>query len=231
MNASSENSALATARANIYRFLASIFRAPPTEELLRRVRAAEFRAAFADWVEPLAWNGAGAESLDALGVEYNRLFVVPRDDYVPPYESVYTDVVDIEYTPHMVSGAGALGVPTRAGELLWGPSTAAVQRAYAEAGFAVARAAGEPPDHIGIELQFLARLCDEQASAWSADDAPEATRLARIEREFLRAHPLRWIARFRTRVDAARALPFYRVFARLGESFLHSSAALLDQLE
>lgn len=55
----------------------------PEEALLARVRDGGFRAVFADWMEYSAWNGIGADSLDALVLEYNRLFAVP-------YESVYT---------------------------------------------------------------------------------------------------------------------------------------------
>ena len=229
MSHSTEFAALANARADVYRFLATVFLAPPTVDLMARVRAAEFRAAFSDWVDDAQWDGIGAESLDALVLEYNRLFAVPGDAYVPPYESVYTDVVDLEYSRHMVSGAG--DAPTRVGKLLWGPSTVAVERCYAEAGFAVTRAAGEPPDHLGIELQFLARLCDEQASAWSANDVPEAIRLQHVEKEFLKTHPLCFVAALRARLDAASAHSFYRAAAQLCESFLQSSAQLLDHSE
>ncbi len=225
MSNSTELAALANARANIYRFLATVFLAPPTDDLLARVRSSEFRAAFTDWVDDAQWNGIGAESLDVLVLEYNRLFVVPGDVYVPLYESVYTDVVDVECSPHMVSGAG--DAPTRVGKLLWGPSTVAVERAYADAGFAVTRAAGEPPDHIGIELQFLARLCNVQVAAWSANDVPEAIRLQHIEKEFLNSHPARFVAALCARLDAASAYPFYRACARLCDSFLQSSACLL----
>jgi len=227
MNQPSDADTFANARANIYRFLATIFLAPPTDDLLVRIRAAEFRAAFSEWVDDAQWNGMGAESLGALVLEYNRLFVVPGDAYVPLYESVYTDVVDVEYSPHMVSGAG--DAPTRVGKLLWGPSTVAVEHAYADAGFAVTRAAGEPPDHLGIELQFLARLCNEQVAAWSANDVPEAIRLQHIEKIFLMTHPLRFVATLRARLDAASAHPFYRASARLCESFLQSSASLLAE--
>lgn len=223
MNELANLATLAAARAHLYHFLASIFLALPTEDLLTRVRAPEFRAAFADWVDDAQWNRIGAESLEALVIEYNRLFVVPGASYVPPYESVYTDAVEIEYSPHMISGAGEM--PTRVRELLWGPSTVAVERAYAQAGLAVAHAAGMPPDHLGIELQFLARLCDEQTAAWSAEDAPEGARLQNLEHKFLHEHPLRWVTRFRERVDAVAACAFYRVGAQLCESLLRSSAA------
>lgn len=227
MNAFTEHAVLATARANIYRFLAGVFLAPPTNALLAHVHDTEFRAAFADWVDDAEWDGIGTGSLDVLVLEFNCLFVAPGDTYVPPYESVYTDAMDIEYSPHQVSGAGDM--PTRVTELLWGPSTTAVERAYAAAGFAVTRAAGELPDHLGIELQFLARLCDEESAAWSAEDTPEATRLQKFEQEFLRAHPLRWMARFRERLEAARAHPFYTTMARLCISFLQTDAALFAE--
>ena len=220
--------ALANARANIYRFFAALWLAPPSEALLARMRTAEFRAACADGVTEAQWNEMDTESLEALVREYHRLFVVPGEAYVPPYESVYTDVIEVEYSPHRISGAGDM--PTRVGGLLWGPSTMAVARAYAAAGFTVTRA-GEPPDHLGIELQFLARLCEEQASAWSADDAPEAVRLQKIEQEFLIAHPLRFVAAWRARVEMMSTRLFYRVWAQWCESFLQSVAQLLDPSE
>lgn len=228
MSNSAERAALALARANIYRFFAGVFLAPPTEEFLRHARAPEFRTAFADWMDQSVWEEIDAAWLDDLVVEYNRRFVVPGASYVPTYESVYTDQIDIEYSPHMISGAGEM--PTRVGKLLWGPSTVAVARAYAAVGFAVTRDTGEPPDHLGIELQFLARLCNGQAAAWLVDDVPTGARLQDLEQAFLQEHPLRWITQFRERVDASGAHSFYRAFARLGESFLQSTQDTFESL-
>lgn len=227
MNESTSAAAFATARANIYRFLASTFLTAPTDAVLVRVRAAAFRAALAEWTDGSGWDDIASAPEDELAVEYHHLFVVPGNRYVPPFESVYTDSVDILYSPHEISGAGDM--PTRVGALLWGPSTIAVERAYAAAGFQVDGAVGVPPDHLGIELQFLARLCDAQAQAWETEDEPEARRFERLEREFLQAHLLRWISHWRTRLEAVSAHSFYGVLARATESIVHSSAQMIPE--
>ncbi len=227
MNPLADLAVFAHARAHTYRFLASVFLAPPNAEFLARVRCEEFRAAFGSWVEPRDWDCITQSAQATLEVEYNRLFVVPGTSYVSPYESVYTDVVDVEYSPHMVSGAGDL--PTQASKLLFGPSTTAVKHAYADAGFALEQGAPELPDHLGVELQFLARLCDEQSVACAAENISQVTRFQKIEEEFLRAHPLRWINLLQERMDKVNAHPFYCSMARLCETFLQSSASLLSE--
>src|SRR4030067_733683 len=122
MDDATDRAALANARANIYRFLASAFLTSPTDALLARVRDTDLRAAFADWMNGAEWQVIATSPLDALVVEYNRIFVVPGNGYVPPFESVYTDTIEIEYSPHQVSGAGALCVAPRGGRVFLGRS-------------------------------------------------------------------------------------------------------------
>lgn len=69
-----------------------------------------------------------AEGLDALRVDYTRLFVGPSDVYTRPYA--------VEWT---------------------GQETEVVS-IYADAGFEIGKDFRERPDHVAVELEFLYRL-------------------------------------------------------------------------
>lgn len=75
--------------------------------------------------------------------------------------------------------------------LLGGPVTAAVAAAYAAAGWAPPDD-GESPDHVAVELAFLAWLAAGEADALRAGDAARMARLVAARREFVTGHALRW---------------------------------------
>lgn len=181
------------ATARILRVLGSLYLEPLTGRRLERL------AAWADdWLAELGEDPeeiAGPlrrirEARDAdpehLRQEFTRLFMgvsrsrSPR----PPYESLYRD-----------------------GQL-YSSITSEVQRGYLAAGLDVADENGnELPDHLGVELQFLAALCEYAAG----EDAPLAPERARDAQEwFLDEHLLTWIEGFRGRVLAADPPGFYR---------------------
>ncbi len=92
---------------------------------------------------------------ESMAEEYTRLFVGPYNHF-PPTE----------------------GLARGDGQLI-GDHAISVQRAYAEAGFEVEPNTGLLPDHIGIELDFVANLIE-----WEKWDSA---------REFVRTHPLSWV--------------------------------------
>lgn len=93
----------------------------------------------------------------------------------------------------------------RSGRLL-GAEAAQVERFYQAAGLAVPP--GELPDHACLELAFLAQLA-QQAGA----DAAHAAQWRRIERQFARRHPSRWLPQ----VGQTLAASGDTVYAPLGE--------------
>jgi TorA maturation chaperone TorD len=84
------------------------------------------------------------------------------------------------------------GVFLHARALLGGPRTQAVRRAMAEGGFSPDTADTEP-DHVGVELAFLAHLCGAEADAWRDGLEATAGRIQGLQRAFLRLHLLRWL--------------------------------------
>lgn len=200
------------ATARILRVLGSLYLEPPTERQLERL------ATWADdWVAELEGDPeefAGPlrrirEARDAdpehLRQEFTRLFkgISRSQSPNPPYESLYRD-----------------------GQL-YSSITSEVQRGYLAAGLDVADANGnELPDHLGIELQFLAALC-EYAAGEDAELPPERARDA--QEWFLDQHLLTWVEGFRACVLQADPPDFYRAVLGLTVVTLQGHRVALHQ--
>lgn len=103
-----------------------------------------------------------AESSAARRKRYRSLFAGPGRPNLWLYESLY-----------------------RSGRLL-GPETHAVRQLYEVAGLHITD--GELPDHVSLELAFLAYLARQPAL-----DPAHARRWQRLERQFIRQHAGRWL--------------------------------------
>jgi len=145
-----------------------------------------------------------------LSVEYTRLFRGVKRSYgpPPPYESVYVEK-----------------------GLVMGESTAEVKKKYTEAGVALANnLKGEPPDHIGLELDFMRHLCGEEADAWGGGKKDMALKHLDMENAFLREHLVKWIPKFCDIIVKETKLDFYRGLARLTKGFIKYDMEQLDSI-
>jgi len=132
-----------------------------------------------------------------LQQEFVRLFrgLSPRASPPPPYESVYRE------------------------GMLWGSSTVALQRRYRQFGLELGGDfSGEPPDQLGLELQFMAHLCQEAPSQWEAQSA------------FLKEH-LSWFGAFHRAVLKYRPHRFYEGTLKLTEEWLNLHQEYLIAVE
>jgi TorA maturation chaperone TorD len=200
----------AAERGHLYALLATVFRRPLNAEQLRRFRSAPFINALAEaGLDPgrRFVEQPEADLLDELAVDYTRLFHGPRD-HITAYESIQ---------------AGPEGAS------LNGAAADRVREVYVSAGFAVNREAGELPDHVGVELAFMAELAGEEVQAWQNGDSEDAGGLRRAQRAFLEAHLGRWATDFADQVQAKAATAFYREFARLLGGFLETERTMLGQ--
>jgi TorA maturation chaperone TorD len=206
--------------ARVYRFLSLAYLKPPKIEYLKAV---------SQWCANLLAHGedlpdgvvAGlkrmAEALEPevspqlvqqLQEEFVRLIrsPAPHTSPPPPYESVYRE--------------GAL----------WGEATLRVLSQYEQWGLEPEDAfQGEPPDHVGLELQFMASLCELEAGA--AGQSGGETPPSQAQRDFLRQHLCDWFPRFRQRAIAYKPHPFYEGVFLLTEGWVnlheqHLSACL-----
>lgn len=91
---------------------------------------------------------------------------------------------------------------------------------YAAFGFRVAPEAKQLPDHVCVELEFLAALCAKEAYAREQGWADRADLCARAREKFLREHLGQWFSAFAARVREHARLPFYPAVVALAEAGL-----------
>lgn len=195
----------------------SLFRpsAQYASELRDGVVQANLRGLLGEW--PDGDVQAALDALDAFGrelqeldldaarltleVDYNRLFVGPGTLLAPPYESFYATV------GVQPDGRGQVrGLPERE-----------VSAEYAAHGLGMPEAFVEFPDHIAVELEYLALLAAQEADAWEAGDAELATSLQADQERFREDHLGTWLHEFARRVAEGAQTAFYRSVASLVE--------------
>lgn len=147
---------------------------------------------------------------DSLHWEFTRLFIGPMPPEAPPWASCYLEPDG----------------------LLFQETTLWVRTRYQAHGFmAGEHVNAEADDHIGIEFDFLYRLGEETVQALEEGGDPEVLRrLLQDQLAFLSAHLLRFVDRFRRRVEDRAALPYYRGMARIAQGFVESDKNAVEEM-
>jgi TorA maturation chaperone TorD len=214
----------AAARAAMYGFLSAVYLQPPTRELIQSLQgdpvAEELASVFStQTVSQLA--RCDDATLPQLKQEYMDLFAVPAGRYVTPFEDVYR---------------GIRQDGQQEGGLLLGERAIAAKVMYASAGAEMDSGCTELPTHIGVELSFMAFLCEREAVAYDQQDTPYATddefespSEADIYRQyqllFLQQHLNDWFPQLNCSIQAKATTRFYRGLAQLTEEFIASDLA------
>jgi TorA maturation chaperone TorD len=135
--------------------------------------------------------------------EYNRLFQIrPK---APPHETFYTN----------------------AEGQLRGLLTAQLEEKYLLTGLEISPELNELPDHISVELEFMAYLCMKEAEAIQTHDEVEANRLRDKQISFMRQHLARWFPKFAQRINEAEPVMIYQYLLPAVYGFLRYE---LDEL-
>ena len=143
-----------------------------------------------------------AETLDALLLDYTRLFLGPTETIAHPYGSIW------------LSGE----------KLLMQDSTMAVLELYGEGGFEIGEDFRDLPDHIAAELEFLYLLIYRENQAHRVGEADALTSAADLRKRFLSEHLGAWIEPFTAAVSAGAQTAFYRELAELTNRFVRMEA-------
>lgn len=224
------------ARANVYHFLSAVYRAPPSQEFLRNIASTGLLEQLGpmltgQWIserKPLTVAADFEKQHSTLKQEYMDLFAVPTGRYVTPFEDVYR-------------GIRPDGKQER--DPLLGDRAVATKVFYREAGAQMSQACKELPTHIGVELSFMAFLCEREAAemgarievdpSWEQQPvAPGARDPSHFQLRFLREHLNDWFPQLNLAVQAKARSPFYRCLSQLTEDFLASDMeALTSQWE
>jgi TorA maturation chaperone TorD len=213
---STNNSDIEKARAEVYRFFATLFLNQPTQELLDGVLsdqgASALEALFPDEPSEVRFREMvgdyrnGNNKAEEFLLDYEAMFRVPGDAYIHPYESVYRH----ESQP----GEGVKKA------MVYGVWAQEVAKLYEAEGLAPREGFSELPDHLGVELEFMAFLCQRAAEAEANEDHKEAEVFGSKQREFLQNHLLSWSEKCLMKMKEKASTPLYRHFASLLKSFL-----------
>lgn len=199
-----------TERKELYAFFAGFFSYPDADLLVavhdpRRIELLG-RLPGAPPLPP----AAHAATLAELEVAYTALFINRLGGVTaPPYGSVYLD------------GDGQL----------MGTSSRKAAEWYLREGLKL-ELAGEPPDHLPTELEFLYYLVDQEEQALGRRDVAAAREWTTKQAAFGSEHLLAWGPQFAARVAAAAtAAELYRWGAGLLAAFCRQESEWLRRLQ
>jgi len=151
-------------------------------------------------------KGIAPDDLECHQWDYLRLFVGPGRPKAPPWESFYRTEERI-----MVSRY-----------------TLEVRTCYERFGLELENRDSEPDDHIGLEMEFMAHLCERCVQGLQSGDKGMVEEALLAQSRFLDEHMLVWVPEFCNKVACAAETGFYRGMARLTEGFLDWDRSLLD---
>jgi putative dimethyl sulfoxide reductase chaperone len=144
----------------------------------------------------------GRLTLEAAALDFEALFRVPGSRYLSPYESVYRS-----------QGGGG-------GGRLCGPETLAVEQLYLNAGLGPSRAFSDLPDHVGVELEFMAFLCRKTLEAMQAGDPAAARDYRHQQYCFFMEHLGTWVRLLAERLASRAQTSLYRFLGNFLNLFL-----------
>ena len=197
------------AREGAYRLLAACFYTPDTvllEERPWKALATVLRQLSPVAAQQVGRMEAAAETdCSTLVVEHARLFIGPFALVAAPYGSVYLDP----------------------GRTVMGDSAVKVEAFYRQYGLSLDEDMHEPPDHIAIELEFMAQLAFKEEEAGAAGDEVLRKGLVAAQGEFLRTFLLPFARPFGKAIIDDGESPFYIALAQGMLHFLEADATRL----
>ena len=206
-----------TARADFYRFLASIFLYELTAEQIETFAATRFPQdgskigeGYARIAEYLRHRDS--DTRQELAVDYAHTFLGAgnyNELMAPPYESVYTSE---EHLLMQDARDGAVACYRAEGLDLPDDNTT-------------------PEDHVGFEMQFMATLVERMAAALEEGDGERFGALVASQRGFFDGHLANWLPAFADDIDKHCRTDFYHGIADLVRGLLDEERAVLDDLE
>jgi len=203
-------------RSSVYQVLARLWISEVNEALLQGLKgtsfplipeAPELDSAFRKLEEYLL--NATPDVIRELATDYAVLCRVadPRQG-ADPYESVHRNPMG----------------------LMMQDEWEAVLRFYREVGFERTSTAVEPEDHLGIELECMARLCQRYAQASEQGDEKGCLDSINNQLHLLEAHLLLWVPSFAERVQMIAKTEFYKSAATITNEYLLMDTNVLRTL-
>jgi len=198
-------------RINFYQFLSFLFNREITSEFYSELQESEIAQLMVERGYLPSYKPGPDELKDfieELQCEFTRIFIGPGK-HLPPYESV-----------HLETGDDA--------NLLWGKTTAEVNRFYKYYGFDFTPDYGGIPDHISVEFEFMWKILKEEIIALEGGDSSKAVHCRKVQREFFNKHVKTWVPGFCHKVLTSADSQFYHGIASLTRDFIDEEDRVLN---
>lgn len=216
-----ETMAALAARIYAYRLLHIVFGSEPSVQELQLLGSDETRQA----CEALAAVGYGVEGLslpmavlaegesdealaERLRSQFTRLFAVPGENYVKPWESVYVGKTDVLFTS----------------------TTLDVRQRYEALGFRAQEKGHFPEDHLSMMLDFMAAASERTYEAAVAGDAAKVARLLKAQDSFAEHHLLNWLPLLCDTLQAKDDTGFFAASAAFTRRLLTDDRSFVHRL-
>lgn len=200
------------ARSTVYGFFSQAFLRGPSQGFLGALISDEGAANLSEVFQDAAYRRELAQvylevregrlTLEGAILDFEALFRVPGLRYLSPYESVYRS-----------QGAGGRGC-------LCGPEAAAVERFYLREGLTPNAGFTEFPDHVGVEMEFMAVLCRKAVEAMNTSDRAAVQEYHHQQYCFFREHVGAWVRLLAERLASEAQTSLYRFLGNFLNLFL-----------
>jgi TorA maturation chaperone TorD len=89
----------------------------------------------------------------------------------------------------------------------------------------------EPEDHIALELQFMAHLCEKTNAALKDGNFKDARKCLDVQRNFLGGHLGKWVPRLAADILKSARHEFYGAVAKITEAYVDVDKELVADLD
>jgi TorA maturation chaperone TorD len=219
------------ARAAIYNFLSRAFKVEIDEKFLESIVAIEptIRAlGDSQNVEEIEELEKGSRELHEFALQVKALKDDERrkllEDLAVEYASLFLGVGQ----KHV-----SLAESTYLGKehLLYEEPYNEIIQAYKSLGFEKEKDFHEPEDHLAVEFEFMAMLCQWTSQTLEKEDVESTLAYLNLQREFLRDHLLKWVPDLCRKLEGAAANGFYKALAHLTFGFITIENEMPDHMK
>ena len=134
----------------------------------------------------------------AINQEFTRLFISPRREQMPLYESLIVHRGDKKTS------------------MFINPTCMHCEQEYRKHNFPFPEKSKTPGDHVAIELRYVAFLISRRIRSLTAQNEIERNAVDLLIQDFANAHLKRWLHPFMNELACTANHPFYQMIARIG---------------
>ncbi|OGT99655.1 MAG: hypothetical protein A2X80_11745 [Geobacteraceae bacterium GWB2_52_12] len=197
-------------RENIYRFLAALCLAPPSDALISMIMKGSILSAISDEASYMSLFLEEAREIsnlkEELEAEHTAIFTLPSGAI--PHESVYVDQE----------------------KKLGGKVTISVANFYERAGADIVDESIAVPDHLGMEFEFMGFLCGIEKELRESNDRNALDKCIELQKAFLDEHLLKWAGSCCEKIMDTAQYGFYKAIALFAIGFMRGEEEHVAEL-